>query len=85
MDLNTQRALSSCFYLAVPLAEDTNSLRELIGICMEVEQAVDKMMKGEITPDEFLQATEDFYPDVDQYIEEVEDNLEELEKTLIIL
>jgi hypothetical protein len=83
IDVRTQRALSSCFYLSVPLVDDEKGQRELFARVSRHEKAVTKMLKGEITPDDLIDATSEFAginPDV--YLDELEENLETVEEEI---
>lgn len=87
MNLIMKRELANCFYLYVPLTDDDAALEEMIGDCMEIESAISRMIRGEISPDELLQIAETnpMIPSIDQYIEEVEENLEDVERSILIL
>jgi DNA mismatch repair ATPase MutS len=78
------KALSQCFYLWIPLDTDEASIREMIGDAMQMESAVSRMTRGEISPDELLQIAEvnPMIPKIDKYIDELDENLIELESKL---
>ncbi len=71
------RELSSCFYLVIPCCDDESEFKDLLQQAMQVERATAQMMKGEISPDDFLDIVEPGVP-IDQYLDEVEENLEPL-------
>lgn len=79
-----QRQLADCFYLAIPLCDDETQMRHLLDDCAQVERSVARMLKGDISPEELLEAVEGFVPSIDKYIEEVEENLEQLQTRLIL-
>lgn len=75
MDNLFTRELSSCFYLVIPCCDDESEFRELLQQAMQVERATAQMMRGEISPDDFLEMVEPAVP-INQYLDEVEENLE---------
>lgn len=80
------REIASCFYLWIPIQTDDNSIKEMISDAMQLESAISRMTRGAISPDELLQIAESnpMIPSIDQYIDEVEENLSELENKLIL-
>lgn len=76
-DLETRRQLGGCFYLVVPLVEDDRELEELIHQATRVEKAVELMLDGKTPIWEMLELVEDAVPSMDQYVNEVEQNLYE--------
>jgi hypothetical protein len=75
------KRIASCFYLWIPIQTDDNSIKEMISDAMRLESAISRMTRGEITPDELLQIAETnpMIPSIDQYIDEIEENLAEIE------
>jgi hypothetical protein len=72
------REIASCFYLWIPITNDDAALNEMIGDAMRLESAISRMVRGEISPDELIQIAESnpMIPSIDDYIGEVEENLE---------
>lgn len=53
-------------------------MEALIAASMIVDQATKLMIQGNISPEDFLEFVEPHISDMDQYIEEVEHNLDEI-------
>lgn len=81
------RQIARCFFLWIPIQTDDNSIKEMISDAMQLESAISRMTRGEITPDELLQIAETnpMIPSIDQYIEEVEENLKEVENNFQLI
>lgn len=71
------RELSSCFNLWIPLDADDDSIAEMMNEAYQLESAISRMTKGEISIDELWQIAESnpMIPLIDAYQDEVEENL----------
>jgi len=69
------RDIGGCFHLYIPLDPETE-VRQAIHNSMVVEKAVKLMLNGQASPDEILDLIEPVVDSVDDYIQEVEENLE---------
>jgi len=69
--------VGDCFYLTVP-NEPEAELQKIIRDSFLVEKAVKAMIYGSISPEELLETVEPVIPDMDQYLDEVEENLAEI-------
>lgn len=72
-----QRELGRCLYLTIPIISDEKEMRELIADAMKVEHYAKRLMKGELCAEEYLEAVEPFIPNFDDYIDSVEDNIDQ--------
>jgi len=72
-----ERAIGDCFHLFIP-ADPETEMRKAIRDAMCVENAVKLMLSGGVSPEELLEMVEPVVVDIDQYIEEVEESLEEI-------
>lgn len=79
-----RRKIGGCFYPLIQLHCTWDSVWEQLEIANRTEKAVVAMMNGQCSPDEMLEMIEDCY-DMDAYLNEVEENLEEASKQLIWL
>jgi len=73
--LDFKRTIEGCFHLYIPLDPETE-VRQAIHNSMVVERAVKLMLTGQASPDEILDLIEPVVENVDDYISEVEENLE---------
>ena len=76
-DVIFQRLVGDCFYLTIPNEPDAE-VQKVIRDSFLVEQAVKAMISGSISPEELLEMVEPVIPDMDDYIDEVEENLAEI-------
>jgi len=76
-DVIFQRFISDCFYLTIP-NEPEAEVHKMIRDSFLVEQAVKVMINGSISPEELLEMVEPVIPNMDHYIDEVEENLAEI-------
>lgn len=79
-----RRLIGGCFYPLIKLDCTWDSVWEQLEIANRTEKAVVAMMDGQFTPEEMLEQLEDCY-DMDAYLDEIEENLEEASKQLIWL
>lgn len=77
IDPRVYRNFGSCFYLIVPVCENDEEFNALMQDAQRAEQATKLMLQGSITIEDLLEAVECFVPSIDNYIEEVENNLQE--------
>ena len=74
-----QRQVSNSFYLHIPLQGKVDEeIRQLIAHSMHVEQATRLMVEGSIDIEDLLEYVEPVIPDMDDYIDEVEESLIEV-------
>ena len=76
-DIVFQRLVGDCFYLTIP-NEPEAEVQNIIKNSFLIEKAVKAMVSGFISPEELLEMVEPVIEDMDQYIDEVEDNLAEI-------
>lgn len=85
-NIHIEREFGRAFYLAIPLDLDDSSCQELVLASSAVERVVAQVSNGEFSIWEGLEAIEDAIAsveiDMDQYCDEVEQNLYE---SLLIL
>lgn len=74
-----RREIGSCFYLVIPICETDDEFAQLMADANKVQSAVKSMLDGKLNPEELLESVEAFVPDIDEYIDEVEENLEAIE------
>ncbi|MBN3911097.1 MAG: hypothetical protein HWQ35_32515 [Nostoc sp. NMS1] len=72
-----QRSVGECFHLFIP-NDPFLEMQEAISNSMLVESAVKQMLSGEISPEELLEMVEPVIENMDDYIQEVEENLIEI-------
>ncbi|RAM49475.1 MAG: hypothetical protein C6Y22_22230 [Hapalosiphonaceae cyanobacterium JJU2] len=84
IDLSTRRLIHDCFSLVIPVCEDDSEFIELMNNAYIVQQSVTSMLNGSISPDDLIQSVESFIPSIDEYIDEVESNLNECQTLLIL-
>ena len=72
-----QRLVGECFHLIIP-NNPLIEMQQAISDSMLVESAVKLMISGDISPEELLEMVEPVIEDMDDYIEEVEENLIEI-------
>jgi len=70
-----RRNLANCFYLHIPLDNSDAEIKELIANVMKVEQFTNSMLDGSLSFEDLLEAVEQFVPSMDNYVNEVETNL----------
>ncbi|MEH2283345.1 MAG: hypothetical protein V7K90_18770 [Nostoc sp.] len=71
------REIRKCFSLFIPCNPE-QEMTATIEASMVVDRATKMMIQGKISPEELLEMVEPYISDMDQYIEEVELNLEEI-------
>ena len=72
-----RRQLGGAFYLAIPLNDCDEAIHQALQDAKRVEQAVNDLLDGEINLWEYTEAIEPYVSDIDQYLDEVSQNLEE--------
>ncbi|MBG1268247.1 hypothetical protein [Nostoc sp. WHI] len=77
IDPRAYRELGSCFYLVVPTCKDDAEFAALMADADKICNATKQMLDGSINIEELLEAVEAFIPDMDDYLEEIEENMEE--------
>lgn len=79
-----QKALYRSFSPEIILLEDDQSIREQIRQGLKIERLMRLVINGEASLWEILEALEEFDFPIDDYVEEVADNLEqEIERSFI--
>lgn len=79
-----RRRIGSCFYPLIYLDCSWDECYAQLEIANKVEAATKKMLDGDITAEEMLEMIEGCF-DMDQYLDEVEENLEAASSSLILL
>ncbi|GAA6621581.1 hypothetical protein [Scytonema sp. NUACC26] len=74
-DLFLRRELHSCTNLIIPICDTDEEFNQLMSDAHKVQQATTKMLNGEISLWELMEAIEPFVPDIDDYCDEVEKNI----------
>lgn len=78
LDPFSRRRIGGCFYLVIPVAgEEDAAIRAAISEASQVEKAVDLFLDGDLSIEDLLESVEGHVPDIDQYCQEVEQNLYE--------
>ena len=77
IDPRVYRDLGNCFYLLIPVCDSDEEFNALMQNAQKVEQATKLMLDGSITIEDLLEAVEAFIPSIDNYIEEVSENMEQ--------
>lgn len=77
LDPLTRRRMGRCFYLVISLENCDEEIKAAIEDAMQVERAVEAVLNGDASIWESLEAVEECVLDVDQYCQEVEQNLYE--------
>lgn len=72
-----QRSVGECFHLIIP-NDPLVEMQQAISNSMLVESAVKLMISGAISPEDLLEMVEPVIENMDDYIEEVEENLIEI-------
>lgn len=75
IDPNQRRQLGSCFYLPISLQQAEDDIREAVANSIAIERATKLMLDGSMSFEDLLEAIEEYIPDMDDYVEEVEENL----------
>lgn len=76
LDPYSRRRIGGCFYLVVPVAgQEDEAIAAAIHEAMAVERATDAFLDGEMSIEDLLESVEGNVPDIDQYCQEVEQNL----------
>lgn len=79
IDPSKRRQIGSCFYIHIPLENKCDEeIQQALWESREVEKAVDLMLDGSMSVNDLLESTEHIFPNMDQYVDEVEYNLEEM-------
>ena len=71
-DLKFAQAL----YIVVDLNKETEDMLLNVEHAFTVQKAVGQLIKGEISADDYLELVESSVPVIDDYIDEVSDNIE---------
>lgn len=77
IDPKVCREFSSCFHLLIPVCDSDEEFQALMKDADKVMKATQKMLKGSINIEELLETIEVFIPSMDDYIKEIEENMEE--------
>lgn len=77
IDPSARKNLANCFYLQIPLDGSEAEIKALIADAMRLEQFTNLMLDGTINFEDLLEAIEPFVPSIDNYVSEVESNLNE--------
>ena len=77
IDPKVYREFGRSFYLLIPVCDDEQEFQALMEDAEKVSQATKKMLQGSINIEDLLETIEPFIPSMDDYLEEVEQNLEE--------
>lgn len=78
LDPFSRRRIGGCFYLVVPVAgQEAEAIASAIQEATQVEKAVDSFLDGDLSIEDLLETVEGNVPDIDQYCQEVEQNLYE--------
>lgn len=70
-----RRDFADCFYLAISLEDAEAEIREHIAQASKVEAAVALVLDGSANLEDMLEMVEDVVPNIDQYCEDVEQNM----------
>lgn len=84
LSIEERRKIGGCFYPQIILDRSWDDVYEQLEIANRVEAAVKQMLDGEVSAEDMLEIVEDCF-DIDDYIEEVEANLEEVSQSIIWL
>ncbi|WP_375470982.1 hypothetical protein [uncultured Nostoc sp.] len=74
IDPKVYREFGNCFYLVVPTCKDDAEFDALMADADRVANATKQMLDGSINIEELIEAVEAFIP-IDDYLEEVEENM----------
>lgn len=77
IDPKVYKEFGNCFYLIIPTCKDDAEFDALMADADKVCNATKKMLEGSINVEELLEIIESFVPDIDNYIDEIEENMEE--------
>lgn len=77
IDPFTRREFGSCFYLVIPICEDDAEFNQLLDDASQVQKSVTSMLNGSMSVEDMLESVESFIPSMDDYVEEVETNMEQ--------
>lgn len=78
LDPFSRRRIGGCFYLVIPVAgEEDEAIAAAFREATQVEKAVDSFLDGDLSIEDLLESVEGNVRDIDQYCEEVEQNLYE--------
>lgn len=76
LDLYTQREITNCFYLVIPLQHDENSIGEYINRAMIIEQLANDVYRGQKSIEDLFDCVEELeIVDIDDYSNQIETNL----------
>lgn len=78
MNIVANRQIRKCFAVIIIPCNPQQEMQSAIEASMIVDQATTAMIQGKISPDDLLEMVEPYLDDVDEYIEQVEDNLNEI-------
>ncbi|QLE41684.1 hypothetical protein FD723_15510 [Nostoc sp. C052] len=78
MNIVANRQIRQCFSVIIIPHNPQQEMQSALQASMIVDQATKAMIRGDISPDDLLEMVEPYLDDVDEYIQEVEDNLNEI-------
>lgn len=81
-DPGLRKELGSCFYLQIPVTGSEAEIREFMEYARAVEAATQLMLSGRLSFVDLMECIEPYVPSIDEYVDEVEGNLNE---SLLIL
>jgi hypothetical protein len=85
VNIQQARLFRESFSLVIPLNCEDEEIDFLFVQADKIHKSISSMLKGEISPEDYLEAIESLVPDIDDYIDEVEDNIEDLQNTGLII
>ena len=78
MTIVPNRQIRQCFSIVLVPSNPEQEMQNAIRASIIVDQATTAMLRGQISPDDLLEMVEPYLSDIDQYIDEVEENLAEI-------
>jgi hypothetical protein len=73
-----RRAIGECFYIAIPLDCGEEAMQRAFHQSLTVEAATEMLLDGEINHLDFCDLVEESIGNMDAYLEEIDQNLEQL-------
>jgi hypothetical protein len=71
-----RRQVGRAFYLHIPIAgKCEEEIQQALAEAREVEKAVENMLDGSMSVNDLLESVEHIFPDMDQYVDNVEEQL----------
>ncbi|MCC5620713.1 hypothetical protein [Nostoc sp. CHAB 5715] len=77
IDPKVYKEMGKCFYLLIPVCNNDAEFEALMSDAEKVSEATKKMLDGSIDIEDLLETVEPSILSMDDYIEEIEKNLEE--------